>query len=222
MAQNAAMIYPEAMILIGQFDSPFVRRVGIALTLYDMPFEHRPWSVFGDADRIAPFNPLRRVPTLLLDDGELLIESGAILDAVDQIVGPTRALIPAHGRARRAALKVCALATGLADKAVSLVYERVLHETTSDVWIARCRSQVCGVLDVLETDRAGRPAGWWFGEALGHADIAAACALRFLREAHGDVFDLSRWPALEAHGARCEALPAFERIRQPFAFTPPP
>ena len=65
------------MILIGQYNSPFVRRVGIALHLYGMAFEHRPWSTFSDADRIAPFNPLRRVPTLVLDDGEALIESAA-------------------------------------------------------------------------------------------------------------------------------------------------
>jgi glutathione S-transferase len=68
------------MILIGQYDSPFVRRVAIALKLYDIAYEHRPWSTFGDADRIAPFNPLRRVPTLVLDNGESLIESAAILD----------------------------------------------------------------------------------------------------------------------------------------------
>ena len=68
------------MILIGQYDSSFVRRVGIALRLYGLPYEHRPWSVFGDADLIAPINPLRRVPTLVLDNGEVLIGSGAMLD----------------------------------------------------------------------------------------------------------------------------------------------
>ena len=47
----------------------------MALRLYGLPFEHRPWSTFGDADKIAPFNPLRRVPTLVLDGGEVLIES---------------------------------------------------------------------------------------------------------------------------------------------------
>src|SRR5262245_4872288 len=102
-----------SMILIGQYDSPFVRRVGIALRLYDLAFEHRPWSVFGDAERIAPLNPLRRVPTLVLDDGEVLIESGAILDHLDELAGPSRALIAERGEARRHALKVCALATGL-------------------------------------------------------------------------------------------------------------
>ena len=59
------------MILIGQYDSPFVRRVGIALRLYGMAFEHRPWSVFGDADKIRVLNPLVRVPTLVLEDGEV-------------------------------------------------------------------------------------------------------------------------------------------------------
>ena len=67
------------MILIGQYDSPFVRRVAVALRLYRLGYEHRPWSTFGDAERLAAINPLRRVPVLLLDDGEALIESGAIL-----------------------------------------------------------------------------------------------------------------------------------------------
>ena len=63
------------MFLIGQYDSPFVRRVAIALRLYGIKYDHKPWSTFGDADQIAPFNPLRRVPTLVLDGGEALIDS---------------------------------------------------------------------------------------------------------------------------------------------------
>src|ERR1700742_1239241 len=101
------------MLLIGQYDSPFVRRVAIAMRLYGIAYEHRPWSTFGDADRIAPFNPVRRVPTLVLDEGEALIESGAILDYLDELVGPSRAMIAQSGASRRHALKVCALATGL-------------------------------------------------------------------------------------------------------------
>ncbi len=209
------------MILIGQYDSPFVRRVAIALTIYQIAFEHRPWSVFGDADKLAAFNPLRRVPTLVLDDGEVLIESGAILDALDETVGETRALMPARGPARRRALKVCALAGGLADKAVSLVYERLLHETTSPVWIERCRSQIAAVLDVLEADRLANPGPWWLGPDFTHADIMAACALRFTGEAHPEVVDLSGWPRLAAHSAACEALPAFQSVQQPFVVTPP-
>jgi glutathione S-transferase len=205
------------MILIGQYDSPFVRRVAIALRLYDIPFEHCPWSTFGDGDRIAEFNPLRRVPTLVLDNGEALIESGAILDHLDEHVGPSRAMIAAHGDLRRHALKVCALATGLADKAVSLVYEQVLHQTTSDQWIARCRTQISSVLNVLDADRAGKTTRYWFGDAIGHADIAVACVLRFTRDAHRGLFDENLWPALAAHATTCEALPVFQEIAQPFS-----
>ncbi|WP_375412694.1 glutathione S-transferase family protein [uncultured Bradyrhizobium sp.] len=205
------------MILIGQYDSPFVRRVAIALRLYGLDFEHRQWSTFGDADRIAPYNPLRRVPTLVLDDGEVLIESAAILDHLDETIGPSRAMIAERGPRRREALKVCALATGLGDKAVSLVYERLLHREKSDVWMKRCETQIAGVLDALEADRAGRRFAFWFGDEIGHADIAVACVIRFMQEAHSGVFDAGRWPALAAHAGRCEALPPFQEIAQPFS-----
>jgi glutathione S-transferase len=204
------------MILIGQYDSPFVRRVAIALRLYGIAYEHRPWSTFGDGDRIAPFNPLRRVPTLVLDDGEVLIESGAILDHLDELVGPSRAMIAESGAPRRHALKVCALATGLADKAVSLVYERVLHQATSDQWIARCRTQIGDVLGVLEASRGQAATRFWTGDSIGHPDIAVACALRFTREAHPGLFDEQRWPALARHATTCEALEPFQAIVQPF------
>jgi len=204
------------MILIGQFDSPFVRRVGIALALYDMRHEHYPWSTFGDGARIAAYNPLRRVPTLVLDDGETLIESAAILDHLDEVVGPARAMLPRAGEPRRRALKICALATGLGDKAVSLFYERAMHQTTSEQWTARCRVQIADVLTVLDAERAQAGGRFWFGDGIGHADIAVACALRFVREAHPDVFDEQRWPALAAHAGTCEALPVFAEIVQPF------
>jgi glutathione S-transferase len=204
------------MILIGQFDSPFVRRVGIALVLYDLPFEHKPWSTFGDAESIRPFNPLTRVPTLVLDDGEVLIESHAILDYLDGVVGPARAMFPPDEPARHRALKVAALATGLADKAVSLFYEKRLHAQASQAWIDRCRAQIDGVLAALQADRAGRPGAYWFGDRIGHADIAVAVSWRFLSEAHPGLVTLPAYPALAAHAQRLEALPAFECIAQPF------
>jgi glutathione S-transferase len=129
------------MILIGQYDSPFVRRVAVALALYQMPYEHRPWSVWANASEIARFNPLRRVPVLVLDDGLALVESGAILDALDHLAGPERALLPRTGPLRREALRLAALATGLADKAVTLLYEHVLRteDRRSSVWVTRCQ-----------------------------------------------------------------------------------
>lgn len=204
------------MILIGQYDSPFVRRVGIALTLYELPFEHRPWSTFGEADKLRPYNPLTRVPTLVLDNGESLIESHAILDYVDSLVPPEKALFPRDEPARHQALKIAALATGLGDKAVSLFYERLLHTETSEAWSNRCRQQIAAVLTVLEEDRASRTTDYWFGGRMGHADIAVATVLGFVVEAHPGLVGLSDFPGLNAHAVRLEALPVFQAIKQPF------
>ena len=209
------------MILIGHYDSPFVRRVAIALRLYGMAYEHRAWSVFAQADEIAAFNPLKRVPTLILDDGEVLIESAAVLDWLDEVAGPERALIAERGAERRAALKTCALASGLADKAVSLVYERAVHGRETPLWVERCRSQIGGVLAALEAGRATRPGPWWFGARINHADIIVGCVLRFLREAHPDAFNAADWPALAAHAEACEALPEFAAVVMPFFVAAP-
>ena len=167
------------MILIGQYDSPFVRRVGIALTLYGLPFQHRPWSIFADADKIRPYNPLVRVPTLVLDDGEVLVESHNILDYLDSLVPADRKLYPLTEPARYRALKIAALATGLPDKAVSLFYEMRLHREVSDVWVNRCRWQIAGVLAALEADRVDRPGDFWFGDRISHADIAGSSVAGF-------------------------------------------
>lgn len=196
------------MKLIGQYDSPFVRRVAIALARYELAFEHQPWSVFADAELLATQNPLGRVPVLVLDDGEVLIESGAILDHLDERVGEARAMLPSQGPRRRHALRFCALATGLADKAVSLFVECRLPGTRPG-WVNRCETQISQVLQVLEAERARLTTTWYMGDALSHADIALGCALRFTREAHPQLVEPARYPALLAHAERCEALPEF-------------
>ena len=207
------------MILIGQYDSPFVRRVAIALRYYGIHYEHRPWSVWADAEKLARHNPLRRVPTLLLDDGTALVESWAILETLDEMVGPDRALLPRGGPVRREGLRICALSTGLGDKAVSLFYEPLLRSMPSDVWIERCRRQIAETLDVLEADRARRSTVYWLGDSLSHADIAAACAIRFTTEAHAGLFDAARCPRLAAHAARCEELEDFRAVSQAVTVT---
>jgi len=207
------------MILIGQYDSPFVRRVGIAMTLYGMPFEHRPWSTFGEAEKIRPYNPLTRVPTLVLDDGEVLIDSTVILDHLDSLVPAGKRMFPAAEPARRRALKVATVGVHTAEKAVSLFYEKALHKEASDVWTNRCRTQISGALAALEPDRAARKTDYWFGDSIGHADIAVAAALRFIGDAHPGVASMADYPALSAHSQRCEALPVFQSISQ--VFIPP-
>src|SRR5262245_20220586 len=104
------------MVLIGMFDSPFVRRVAVSMKLLGFPFEHRNWSVGKDQGEIRKYNPLGRVPTLVLDEGEALMESSAILDYLDDTVGAQRSLLPRSGAARRRGLKLMAIATGAAEK----------------------------------------------------------------------------------------------------------
>ncbi len=203
------------MLLIGQYDSPFVRRVAIALHCYQLPFEHRPWSVWSDAEQIAAHNPLRRVPTLLLEDGTALVETFTILDALDELAGPKRALVPAAGPDRRAVLRVAALSAGVADKAVTLLYSALELVKPSERWTGRCRTQISDTLALLESERAARSTPYWFGDAMSHADIALSCSYRFTREAHPGLIDASALPHLAAQAARCEALAEFRRVYLP-------
>ncbi len=203
------------MILIGQYDSSFVRRVAIALSLYGVAFEHRRWSVVGDAERIRPLNPLMRVPTLVTDAGDVLVETNVILDYVDSLAAPGTALYPTTQPERHRAMRVSAFATGLADKGVALFYETHLHSHWSEMWVERCRSQIAGTLGMLEAERAGGD-GWWFGASLGHADIAVACAIAHVMGSNPGIVDLAAYPRLAAHCARAEALPVFAAHFQPF------
>lgn len=204
------------MILIGQFDSPFARRVGITMRLYGIPFEHKPWSVFGDAEKIRACNPLLRVPTLVIDDGEALIETAAIVDYLDGLVAPDKRLVPASEPLRRRVLRAVALASGVSDKAVSLFYELRLHEEPSGFYVERCRAQIVETLKILERERIQSAAAFWFGDTIGQADIALACTLRHLNEAHPGLADMAHLPALANHCDRMEAIDIFKEISQPF------
>ncbi len=204
------------MILIGQYDSPFVRRVAIAMRLYAIEFEHRPWSTFGDADEIRPYNPLLRVPTLLLDDGDVLIDSLSILDYLDGRMPVAERMLPTGEPERHRALRIAALAAGISDKAVALYYEQNLHEKVSPLWVERCRRQITDTLALLEKERASVGGEYWFGKGIGHADVTVACMLRHLREAHPEFSQLEGLPSLKAHAERLEALPVFKEIQQPF------
>lgn len=204
------------MILIGMFDSPFVRRVAITLDLLGIPFEHRNWSVGKDAEQIRQYNPLGRVPTLVLDDGEVLVESASILDYLDEMAGD-KALTPHSGGQRRHALKLMSIATGAADKGVSQVYEHVFRPEAKrhQPWLDRCRAQMEGGLQELnEACAVLTPGGWLMGDRMLQPDITIACCYTLLVEAVG--FDAARFPALAAHVARCQALPVFKKYHVPF------
>ena len=141
------------MILVGQYNSPYARRVAISLMVLGIPYEHDTRSVFGDFDSMRKTNPLGRIPSLILDDGEVLIDSAAILDWIDETVGPERALLPPGGAARREALRRIALANGAVDKIGGGVnYERLIRPSRYrwPEWIARCTTQGQGALAALD------------------------------------------------------------------------
>jgi len=205
------------MILIGMFDSPFVRRVAITMNFLAIPFEHRDWSVGKDFDLIREFNPLGRVPTLVLDDDESLIESAAILDYLDDLVGPTRALLPPAGRDRRVALRAMSIAVGAAEKGVLQIYETVFRpeEKRHGPWVDRCRVQMHGALAELERAAAGR-SGWLVGERMTQADITTTCVFTFLRDALG-VGTAGAYPGLAGLTERCERIPEFRAAKLAFS-----
>jgi glutathione S-transferase len=197
------------MILVGQYDSPYVRRVAISLRVLDFRYEHDTRSVFGDFDAICRITPVGRIPALVLDGGEVLIDSAAILDWLDQTVGPERALIPPGGTARRFALRRIALATGAIDKIGMAAYERILRPPSLrwPEWTARCRAQGLGAFDALANE------SWSNAGSLDQAEITTACAIAYTRMADPELLPRGRFPVLDSLCDRCEARPEFSATR---------
>jgi len=197
------------MILVGQFDSPFTRRVAVSLHLLGLPFERNTLSGFADAEKMRQINPLGRIPSLILDDGEVIIDSAAILDHIDQLVGPERALLPPSGAPRRHALKIVALASGIVEKAGAIVYERSLRppEKRHQPWLDRCRTQVDSGLAALE---AATGDGWYVADRPMQPDITVACMHDYLRSR---LPEAGEPPKLAAFAKRFVGLPAFELTR---------
>jgi len=193
------------MILIGQYDSPFVRRVAISLRVSGFVYQHDTRSVFADFDAMRQVNPLGRIPSVVLDDGDVLIDSAAILDWLDQTVGPECALIPAAGVQRRRVLRRMALATGVIDKAGAAAYERLIRPAAYrwPEWIERCLTQAAGGLEALAAE------AWPVRDWLDQAEITTACMLRYLQIAAPDVLPAGRYPSLDALSERCESRPEF-------------
>jgi glutathione S-transferase len=165
---------PENLVLYGRHASPFVRRVAVTLRIYDIGYRHVPLMPFGpDKTELARFNPIARVPTLRLADGEMLIDSAAILDYLDSLAGPARLLTPAAGPARRRVLTLLAVALGASEKLVAGLYERHFRprEAWHAPWLEACDKQVRDGFVWLD----GACAGPWFtGADMTQADVTVA------------------------------------------------
>lgn len=199
------------MKLIGRNLSPYTRRVAIAMNMLGVKHEREylsPWQE-AQAKDIAAANPLKRVPIMVLDDGEKLIESGAMLDYLMERAGPAKALIPAAGKDRRACLRIMAIGTGILDKGVAAFYERTKRpaEKVHPSWHDHLASQVTGGLEALE---ALPMTPWFLGDKMTMADVTAAVAVTFVKKTNPALFPAGAYPKLEALAAKCEAMPAFQ------------
>jgi glutathione S-transferase len=201
------------MLLIGVNRSPYTRRVAIALRHYGVPYEQHDLSGFGNRADVRAANPLGRIPALVLDDGETLIDSAAIVDHLDQTYGGKEPLTPPSGADRRAVLKVAALMMGACDKGLHAAYERNHHppEKVHQPWIEDCLAQMktalAAVDDMVDTSRPYLLLG-----RLTQADICAFIAERLARGLRIDT--AAEMPAL--HGFAAQLLQ-----RSPFRSTEP-
>ena len=204
------------MKLVGMLDSPYVRRVAISFHLQRLAFEHQPLSVFSTFDAFAAINPVVKAPTLVTDDGVVLMDSGLILEFGERLATAGHKLMPAAPDAYVRAQRIIGLALVACEKTVQIVYERNLRpaEKQHQPWVDRVHGQLLAAYRLLEAD-VGGASPWLFGDRPLQADITSAVAFRFSREMLPEIVDPAACPALAALSARAEATEAF--IACPFA-----
>jgi len=207
------------MRLIGNYLSPFVRRVAVSLITVGIPFELEELSVSKNPDAVKKHNPLVRIPTLILDDGEVLVESFAILDAIDEIAGPEMRLTPPLGRERRQVLKITAIGVGSMEKAQWAYYEGRYRPTEKihQPWIEHNEQQVLGGLGYLDelAEKAGTD-GWIAGTSqMTQADITSAVAYSFVKKIRPDLDIANKVAHLAEFTERCEAMDIFRAAKIP-------
>ncbi len=196
-------------MLIGVNRSPYTRRVAITLKHYGVKYEQRDLSGFGNRADVRSINPLGRIPALVLDNGETLVDSGAIVDHLDETYGGDAPTTPRAGADRRAVLKVAALMMGACDKGLQAAYERNHRpkEIWHQPWIDDCLAQMKAALQAVEDTLIPTRPYLLLGR-LTQADIAAFVAERLARVGHWiDTED--EFPKLHALTQRLLQDPAF-------------
>ena len=199
------------MKLIGMLDSPYVRRCAISMKLMGVPFEHQSLSVFRTYEQFRQINPVVKAPTLICDDGAVLMDSTFILDYVEERVIPEKRLMPAGGAARREALRLHGLALAACEKNVQIVYEfnQRPEEKRHAPWLDRVTAQANAAFAELERTAAASTTPWLQGETIGASDVMVAVAWRFGQFYNAKQMPEALYPALAAHSRRAEALPEF-------------
>lgn len=198
------------MVLIGMLDSPYVRRVAVSLRLMGVPFEHRAVSVFRQFDEFRKVNPVVKAPTLVCDDGTILMDSTLILDYVEATLPAGKRLLPVDLDARRKALHVIGFALAATDKCVNIVYEKEQRpkDKIHPAWLERVIGQANTAFAQLEP-LAAKAAPWLHGDRFTAADVMVACAWRFGQYYDAAEIPAAKHPALVAYSRRAESLPEF-------------
>ena len=199
------------MKLIGMLDSPYVRRVAISMRLLGLPFEHAALSVFRGFAEFQQINPVVKAPTLVCDDGSLLMDSTLMLQYAEHLAG--RSLLPAAPAPLLRELRLIGLALAACEKTAQVVYERGLRpaEKHHQPWIARVSGQLDAACRALDTELAAQPLGA-DEAALTQAGITVGVAWRFTQVVLPGALSAADSPQLAAHSAAVEALPVFRAI----------
>lgn len=194
------------MKLIGMLDSPYVRRVAISLDVYGVDFVHEPLSVFRAFSEFAQINPVVKAPTLVLDDGTVLMDSSLILDYLEALAPNNKKLLAQQPAARAQELQVLGLALAACEKSVQIVYEHNLRpaEKLHAPWLDRISGQLLAAYSLLDQQLAD-------SGALTQASITAAVAWSFSQLTVGSVVKADAFPNLKRHAERLEQHPAFKR-----------
>jgi glutathione S-transferase len=198
------------MQLIGMLDSPYVRRVAISLQLLGLPFEHRSISVFSTFAEFQRINPVVKAPTLVCDDGELLMDSTLILEYAEALAVPRRSLMPKTIAERRHTLSLIGLALAACEKSVQIIYERNLRpaEKQHEPWLTRVTGQLLAAYAALEAQLSRRPLA--VGSAsIDQAGVSAAVAWHFTQMTIPEVVAAADYPRLRDLSSRAEQLPEF-------------
>lgn len=195
------------MKLIGSYTSPYVRKISVALIEKGLAAEFindPPWEA---GTHVPDFNPLGKVPALVTDAGDVLFDSGILLDYLELLGGAVQ-LFPADKRDALVVRQLVTLADGITDAGVAIVVEgRRPADKQVPEWIARQRGKIERGLAALERQASGRE--FLFGNALSAADVATGCMLLWLDFRLADLGWRAAHPALAALAARLAARDSF-------------
>ncbi len=198
----------EKLKLLGMMGSPFVRRLAISMRMMGLDYEYRPLSIFRNYDELRAINPLVKVPTLILDNGEMLVDSSLILEFLESISLPEKRLMPQETVPKLSALRTIGIALIVMEKTVQLIYETLQRpeDLQHPPWIERLQQQLEGACLLLEgrvLEQGGTP------QRLNQADLTTAVAWRFVQNVFPERVDANDYPALAAFSAQAEQWPEF-------------